>query len=107
MELTVSAQKMDLTEALKNYVDEKFSRLNKFSDRSMIVDVHLSVEKYRNHIHAKVKAQNQLFNSEADDPASMYKAIDTCVDKLEKQFRRSKPDHHEKKAAKEEQKLSI
>ena len=102
MEIKISAQQMDLTPALRNYIQEKVSKITKFSERKLFAEVHLNVEKYRNHIHAKVNGDGNLLNSEAEDPDSMYKAIDLCVDKLEKQIRRGKKDRHEQKTAKEE-----
>ena len=102
MEINISAQQMDLTLALKNYIQERVSKITKFSERKLSAEVHLNVEKYRNHIHAKITGHGHLLNSEAEDPDSMYKAIDLCVEKLEKQIRRSKKDRHEQKTAKEE-----
>ena len=102
MELKISAKHMELTDALKTHITERMNRIKKYSDVQLSADIHLGVEKYRNHIHATVKGKGPALNSEAQDPDSMYKAIDLCVDKLEKQLRRSKMAvHHEKKVGKE------
>lgn len=101
MEVIISGQKLELTDSLKSYVEERISRVSKYSDRYLTAEVHLNVEKHRHHIHAKVKGNGHLVNSEAEDPESMYKAIDLCVEKLEKQFRRGKKDYSDKKASKE------
>jgi len=102
MDVIISAKKMDLTDALKGYVEERMERISKYSDRDFSAEVHLSVEKHRHHIHASLKMNNNQLDSDAEDPASMYKAIDLCVDKLEKQVRKQKNDHHGRKVAKEE-----
>lgn len=101
MDVTISAKHMELTEALKNYIEERVGRLNKFTDQNLVADVHLVSDKHRNHIHITVKGNGNFLNAEAEDPANMYKAIDMTVDKLEKQFRRGKHDHHSAKMHKE------
>lgn len=93
MEITISAKHMELTDALKAHVEERIMRVKKYSDQRMAADVHLGVEKHRKHIHATVKGNGTVYNSEAEDPQNMYKAIDACVDKLEKQLRRAKKNN--------------
>ena len=106
MDVTISAKHMDLTDALRDHVEERMQRVRKYTDFTLTADVHLGVEKYRNHIHATVKGSGLFLNSEAEDPDSMYKAIDLCVDKLEKQLRRGKDDKHSAKVSKEKQRES-
>ena len=92
---------MELTEALKTYVNERFNRVKKFTDHNLNAEIVLGVEKHRKQIHATIKGKGFLLNSKAEDPSSMYRAIDQCVDKLEKQLRRSKFTYHDKKQGKE------
>ena len=106
MDVTISAKHMELTEALRNYTEERVSRVTKFSDDNLKADVHLGVNKHRHHIHIKIVGNGYNFNAEAEDPANMYKAIDMAVDKLEKQFRRGKQDHHTAKRHKEAKRTS-
>ena len=101
MEITISAKHMELTDALKNYTTERMGRVKKYIDHTLAADIHLGVEKYRHKIHATIKGRGYFINSEAEDPSSMYKAIDLCVDKLETQLRRGKNSFHEKKVGKE------
>ena len=90
MDISISAKHMDLTDALKEHVNERVMRVKKYSDHRLTADVHLGVEKFRNQIHCTISGNGANFNSEAEDPQSMYKAIDLCIDKLETQMRRSK-----------------
>lgn len=101
MDVSITAKQMDLTDALKNYVTERVSRVKKYTDFNLNANISMGVEKHRNHIHAIIKGNGFYLNSEAEDPASMYKAIDQCVDKLEKQLRRGKFNYHEKREGKE------
>ena len=101
MDVSISAKQMELTEALKNYVTERMSRVKKYTDHNLNADIYLGVEKHRNHIHATIKGKGLALHSKAEDPSSMYRAIDQCVDKLEKQLRRGKYNYHDKKQSKE------
>ena len=101
MDVAISAKHMDLTDALRNYVSERLLRVKKYTDFNLNADVFMGVEKHRHHIHATVKGNGFYLNSEAEDPESMYKAIDLCVDKLEKQLRRGKYTYKDKKQGKE------
>ncbi len=101
MDISISAKHMDLTDALKSYATDRMSRVKKYTDFNLNAEIFMGVEKHRNHIHATVKGNGFYLNSQAEDPASMYKAIDVCVDKLEKQLRRGKYTYHDKKVGKE------
>ncbi|OGH03855.1 MAG: ribosomal subunit interface protein [Candidatus Lambdaproteobacteria bacterium RIFOXYD2_FULL_56_26] len=90
MDISISAKHMELTEALKAHVNERMIRVKKYSDHRLTAEVHLGVEKHRNMIHCTVTGSGTTYNSEAEDPQNMYKAIDLCVEKLEKQMARSK-----------------
>ncbi len=107
MDVSISAKHMDLTDSLKAYVEERLSRVNKYTDFNLNADIFLGVEKHRNHIHATIKGNGFYLNSEAEDPANMYKAIDLCVDKLEKQLRRGKYTYSDKKKGKELEREAI
>ena len=107
MDVSISAKHMDLTDSLKNYVQERLSRVNKYIDFNLNADIYLGVEKHRKHIHATIKGNGFYLNSEAEDPSNMYKAIDLCVDKLEKQLRRGKFNYSEKKKGKEQEREGI
>lgn len=107
MDVSISAKHMDLTDSLKEYVEERLSRVNKYTDYNLNAVISLGVQKHRKHIHATIKGNGFYLNSEAEDPANMYKAIDLCVDKLEKQLRRGKYDYSDKKKRKEQERESI
>ncbi len=84
MQLTVSGHHVDVTDALRNYVANKFERLERHSDHITKVDVTLIVEKASQKAEASIHvAGADLFAaSEAED---MYAAIDMLADKLDRQ----------------------
>ena len=96
MQLTVTGQNIDITDALRDYVSEKLGRIEKHFDHVTNSNVVLQVEKNRQHAEATINARGtQLHaNSEGED---MYAAIDSLADKLDRQVIKLKEkasDHH-------------
>lgn len=96
MQLTVSGQNIELTDALRDYVSEKIGRIEKHFDQVTNTNVVLQVEKNRQLAEATINARGaQLHaNSEGKD---MYAAIDSLADKLDRQVIKLKEkasDHH-------------
>lgn len=92
MQLTISGHHVDVTEALREYVTTKISRLERHHDRITNTHVILSVEKLQQ------KAEARLHISGADlfaDSSSqdLYAAIDTLADKLDRQLIKHKEKH--------------
>lgn len=84
MQLTLTGQNIELTDALRAYVSEKVGRIEKHFDRVTKINVVLQVEKNRQLAEATINARGaQLHaNSEGED---MYAAIDSLADKLDRQ----------------------
>ncbi len=96
MQLNVSGHHVDVTDSLRNYVDSKFSRLERHFD--IVSDVHciLTVEKLRHKAEAKVNVNGGTIYADATEE-DMYAAIDGLVDKLDRRVRKHKEklvDHH-------------
>ncbi|MBL0691098.1 MAG: ribosome-associated translation inhibitor RaiA [SAR324 cluster bacterium] len=91
MEIKISSQKFELTEALKQHINKKISKLDRYESFFTLAEVHIEVEKYRNIARILIKGGGgeQIF-SEVIDKDSMYKAIDLCAQKIEKQIIQSK-----------------
>ena len=101
MQLNVTGHHVDITPALRDYVSSKLERLERHFDHVTNVHVILTVEKLRQKAEATINITgNQLFaNAEDED---MYAAIDSLVDKLDRQIRRHKDkvtDHHRNEGA--------
>lgn len=89
MQINVSGHHIEVTDALRRYVESKLDRLERHFDRIIHVDVILSVEKQVQKAECTVKlAGGELFaDSEADD---LYAAIDLLADKLDRQLIKKK-----------------
>jgi len=96
MQINLTGHHVDITPALRDYVDEKFERLERHSDNITDAHVILSVEKLRQKAEATMLvAGGNLFADHVEE--DMYAAIDGLVDKLDRQLKKHKEkatDHH-------------
>lgn len=85
MQINITGHHVELTEALSEYVHNKFQKLERHFDNITNVQVTLSVDKQRHKAEADMHiAGGELFaTSEQDD---MYAAIDGLIDKLDRQI---------------------
>lgn len=89
MQINLTGHHVDITDSLRNYVDTKFSKLERHFDHISNVHVILNVEKLNQKAEATVHLSGaEVFASSED--ADMYAAIDSMVDKLDRQVIRHK-----------------
>ena len=90
MRVNITGRHMDMTDALRNYVEKKTSRLVKYHNR--ISDMEVVVEEEGNkkkcEIIIKVDHAEPFVVTERGD--DMYACIDMSVDKIERQLKRFK-----------------
>jgi putative sigma-54 modulation protein len=89
MQLSVTGHHVDVTEALKNFVTEKFQKLERHFDQVIDVHVILSVEKLVQKAESTVQVNGAKLFAE-DSQGDMYAAIDGLIDKLDRQIIRHK-----------------
>lgn len=89
MQTTISGQHMDITPALKDYVNSKLERIERHLDSISSSNVVLHVEKTRHCAEATVTAKGATLHANAA-AGDMYAAIDAMIDKLDSQVRRQK-----------------
>lgn len=98
MKISVAGRRVELNDALRNYVVSKVEGLERYYDGIISVDVNLNVEKSRQIVDVVahlVKKKILKVSEESDD---MYLSIDQAVNKLKKQLRRHKRRVKERKA---------
>lgn len=89
MQIDLTGHHVDLTPALRDYVNGKFERLERHFDNVTDVHVILSVEKLRHKAEATIQISGgSLFADSVED--DMYAAIDGLVDKLDRQVKKHK-----------------
>lgn len=89
MQISVTGRHLDMTDALRSYVESKFEKLERHFDHVTDVHVILGVEKISQKAEATVQISGaKLFAEDAQE--DMYAAIDGLIDKLDRQVRRHK-----------------
>ena len=96
MQINLTGHHIDITSALRTYVESKFERLERHFDNMTNIHVILSIEKDRQKAEATVRVNrgNLFANVEHED---MYAAIDGLIDKLDRQVKKHKEkltNHH-------------
>jgi putative sigma-54 modulation protein len=94
MEIAIRGKNVELSDSLKEYIDEKVGRLQKYLDSILAIDVTLTVEKNRSientqRAEVTVHVNGNVIRAE-ESTVSMYSSIDIVVEKLERQLKRYK-----------------
>jgi putative sigma-54 modulation protein len=92
MQLTVSGQHIDITDALRDHVHRRMDRIERHNSDLQRVEVTLIVDgdRRRAEANASLRGGNAFVHAENSD---MYAAVDELADKLDRQVRR----HREKR----------
>lgn len=96
MQIDVTGHHVEITEALRDYVHEKFQRLERHFDNVVDVHVILTVEKVAKKAEATLALSGAKLFADALQE-DMYAAIDALVDKLDRQVvkhKEKRTDHH-------------
>lgn len=84
MQINLSGHHIEVTDSLRVYVTEKLERVKRHFDQVMDVHVILSVEKLEKKAEANLRMNGKPIFAESIDE-DMYAAIDSLVDKLDRQ----------------------
>ena len=105
MHVTITGQQIDLTDSMKNYIEEKMQRIERHFDHLNSIDVVLHVEKIQHKAEATLHAKGVTLHAHAETD-NMYATIDDLTDKLDSQVRKHKEkitDHHKSGGALKDQ----
>ena len=89
MAINVRGKNLDITPALKDYVEKRVKKVTKYFDKTGDISVILRVEKGRHQVEVTVPVDGILLRGEESTP-DMYASIDQVMDKLEKQIEKHK-----------------
>jgi putative sigma-54 modulation protein len=91
MRMNIRGENLEVTPALREYVDKKLGRLERYFDTPLSNNVHvtLSVVRDKHVVEVTIPLQGVLLRAEAKND-DMYASIDLVVDKLERQIRKHK-----------------
>ena len=90
MKYNIRGDKLEVTDAINNYVESKLDRLNKyFKEDDILANVLLRVRGNSQIIEVTIPTDKFILRSEEEDK-DLYAAIDLVTDKLERQIRKNK-----------------
>ncbi|MEE9355610.1 MAG: ribosome-associated translation inhibitor RaiA [Methylococcaceae bacterium] len=89
MQISITGHHLEVTDSLKSYVETKFQKLERHFDHVTDVHVILGVEKLNQKAEATVQISGAKLFAE-DHQEDMYAAIDSLVDKLDRQVKKHK-----------------
>lgn len=101
MNLQVTGHHLEVTPALRDYVQNKLTRISNHFDHVIDVRVTMSVEKLVQKVEATLHVPGNDMHVTSEDE-NMYSAIDLLVDKLDRQVLKYKEkmlDHHQANGA--------
>jgi ribosomal subunit interface protein len=91
MKFEIRGDKLLITEAIKNYVEEKLSRLDKYLEKPEEITAKITLKARGNKQKIEVTIPiNSLTLRNEEEHNDLYAAIDIVVDKLERQVIKSK-----------------
>ena len=85
MQVSVTGRHVEVTEAMKQHVEDKISKLKRHFDHVTDIHVILTVEKLEQKAEATVQISGATLFAD-DVQEDMYAAIDNMVDKLDRQI---------------------
>lgn len=98
MKININHENIDLTEAIKAYVDEKIGGLDKYMDNLQVAEVLVGKTSQHhekgNVFHCRVNLDypGGMFRAEKVED-DLYKAIDACKDVLKRDITKFKETH--------------
>ena len=89
MKFNIIGRRYDLTDKIKDYVEKKLSKLDKFFKDESEARVVIGTIKDNDYIEATIYAGGMMYRAEASD-REILAAIDKIVDVIERQIRKNK-----------------
>ncbi|MFZ5907655.1 MAG: ribosome hibernation-promoting factor, HPF/YfiA family [Nitrospirota bacterium] len=89
MNIIVTGRHLDITDALKTYVEKKVKRFDRYIANISEANVTLVVEKYRHKAEVLLKVNGMLIQAEAIT-GDVYSSIDEVAEKLGRQIKKYK-----------------
>jgi putative sigma-54 modulation protein len=96
MQLKLSGHHVEVTPALRGYVEKKLERVKRHFDHVIDVTFLISVDKLQHKAEATVHVSGSNIHADAVD-SNMYASIDALADKLDRsvlKYKEKQQDHH-------------
>jgi len=91
MEIIIHGDKLKITDAMKDYIDEKLAKLDKYLENSTNTraNVIVKVQGHEQRVEITIPLKTFILRSE-ETQDDFYAAVDKTIDKLERQIRKNK-----------------
>ena len=91
MEFIIRGDKLKITKAMNDYIEEKLGKLDKYLKNSddIRVNVIVKVKNHEQRVEITIPLKTYILRSE-ETKDDFYAAVDKAVDKLERQIRKNK-----------------
>jgi putative sigma-54 modulation protein len=102
MQINITGHHVEITPAIRDYVNEKLERIQRHFENATDINVILTVEKLEQKAEATLHVSGATLHAHSVSE-DMYAAIDSMVDKLDRQVRKHKEkitDHHARESQK-------
>lgn len=97
MNIQITGHHVEITAAIRDYVNGKLERITRHFDHVIDINVILSVDKLRQKVEATVHVRGKDIFAESED-TNMYAAIDSLVDKLDRSVIRHKEKQQDRRS---------
>ena len=100
MKINIRGEKQEITDAMKNYCNEKLSKLNKYLEKDLEVTstVLFKINGTNHKVEITIPLKDVTLRVE-EEASDYYAAIDSAIDKLERQIRKNKTKLENKKTS--------
>ena len=91
MKYLIRGEKVQVTDSIKDYIEEKLSKMDKYLDNPENVEakVLIKVKGVEQRVEVTIQTKGYFLRAE-EAHSDLYAAIDLIIDKLERQFRKYK-----------------
>ncbi len=93
MEVLITGKQLDVTPALKQYIENRVKKIEKYTMKVTQIVFTLKVEKYRHMAEVLVKVNGFILQSEQETD-EMYVSVDKAMTKVERQLKKHKEKLH-------------
>ena len=91
MEIIIRGDKIEVTDAMKDYINEKLKKLDKYLEKSEDVraSVVIKIKGHQQTVEITIPLKNFIIRSE-ETQEDFYAAVDKAIDIMERQIRKNK-----------------
>lgn len=95
MNIKVTGRNIEITDSIREYVEKRAEKLEKFEGKNTELNAVCSVEREEQIVEVQVKYEGEFIRIEERN-ADLYASIDLALDKVERQMRKEKEKRSEK-----------